>query len=181
MILLEKNFKIVEDAAHSPGSYEKNLNGNYVRSGDCQFSDASCTSFHPVKHICCGEGGAILTNDEQIAKNASLLRSHSIVRPFDENHATPWYYEQDELGWNYRLTDLQAALGRSQLASLDEQLVKRRKLALRYHQLLKAPHTVISYLPHSRMKRHAWHLYIIQFFDTGMRDKAHRYLKRKME
>ena len=121
-------------------------------------------SFHPVKHICCGEGGAILTNDEQIAKNASLLRSHGIIRPFDQNHATPWYYEQETLGWNYRLTDLQAALGRSQLASLDEQLVKRRKLALRYYKLLQAPPYCNFLSPPLPHEGHAWHLYIIQFF-----------------
>ena len=82
-----------------------------------------------MKHICAGEGGAVLTNDLHVAQKALRLRSHGINRPFTETDDMPWYYEQESLGWNYRLTDLQATLGLSQLSRLDDFLAKRRKLA----------------------------------------------------
>ena len=81
---------------------------------------AACLSFHPVKHLCCGEGGAVLTNSDTVASLAKRLRSHGITRPYSQNHETPWFYEQTELGWNYRMTEIQAALGLSQLSRIEK-------------------------------------------------------------
>jgi len=170
--------QVVEDASHSPGSYCETAR-HLIKSATCEFSEAACLSFHPVKHICCGEGGAVLTNRDDIAKSVRSLRSHGIERPYDENHESPWFYQQHELGWNYRLTDLQAALGRSQLAGLDAQLSKRRRLATRYdHALSHPPFTHLLDRPLISLG-HAWHLYIIRFKEKGMRDRAHKFLKEK--
>ena len=108
-------FNVIEDASHSPGAYLENKNGGKTYSASCKWTDASTISFHPVKHICCGEGGALLTNSKEIAHKAELLRSHGITRETDQAKERPWYYEQIELGWNFRLTDIQAALGIEQL------------------------------------------------------------------
>ena len=130
-------FGMIEDASHSPGAWKDAPSGSRIQSASGEWEDAATLSFHPVKHICCGEGGAVLTNSEKFAHAAKKLRSHGISRPFGESHETPWRYEQDELGWNYRLTDMQAALGISQLKRLDDFLAQRRSLASRYHELLK--------------------------------------------
>ena len=107
-------FKIIEDASHSPGAFSS-LGTLHERSCSCINTDAACVSFHPVKHICCGEGGVVLTNNQKLATIARQLRSHGIERPNNDSHETPWFYQQNNLGWNYRLTDIQSALGRSQL------------------------------------------------------------------
>jgi dTDP-4-amino-4,6-dideoxygalactose transaminase len=169
----------VEDAAHSPGAFASDSDGTNYSSGNCKFSDASCLSFHPVKHICCGEGGAVLTNDDGLANLMKNERSHGIVRPHGADHDTPWFYEQRKLGWNYRLTDMQAALGSSQLNSLDEQLQERRNLADRYHHYLSLPPFDGFLSAPSPSPGHAWHLYIIRFLEPGMRDAAHKFLKDK--
>ena len=174
-----KGWRIVEDAAHSPGAFASDSDGKKYSSGNCKFSDASCLSFHPVKHICCGEGGAVLTNDDGLANLMKNERSHGIVRPYGADHDTPWFYEQRELGWNYRLTDIQAALGSSQLNSLDEQLQERRNLADRYHHYLSLPPFDGFLSPPSPSPGHAWHLYIIRFLEPGVRDAAHKFLKDK--
>lgn len=127
-------FKIIEDASHAIG-------GKYRSEpiGNCRYSDISVFSFHPVKIITTGEGGMALTNDRHYAERMQLLRSHGITR--DEacmTHAAdgPWYYQQIALGFNYRMTDLQAALGLSQMQRLDEFVAKRHALAKRYDRLL---------------------------------------------
>ncbi|MEK9773441.1 MAG: aminotransferase class I/II-fold pyridoxal phosphate-dependent enzyme, partial [Opitutae bacterium] len=169
-------FRVIEDASHSPGSTAQSKNGAY-NSGSCIYSDAACLSFHPVKHICCGEGGAVLTNDHKLAKLARKLRSHGIERPFDDSHQSPWFYEQTELGWNYRLTDFQAVLGQSQLSRLDAQLEKRRQLAANYvRSFSNSPFKECFECP-ALLPGHSWHLFIIRFKQTGIRDKAHKYLK----
>ncbi len=171
-------FRVVEDASHSPGSFIKNSRNSY-RSATCEYSDTACLSFHPVKHICCGEGGAVLTNDKQIGETARKLSSHGIVRSYDKANQTPWFYEQTELGWNYRLTDIQAVLGKSQLSRLDEQLEIRRKLASIYDQAFsQSPFKDCFECPVANIG-HAWHLYIIRFKKAGLRDKAYRFLKNK--
>ena len=150
--------KIIEDASHAiGGKYKQKFIGN------CRFSDITVFSFHPVKIITTGEGGMAVTNDERLAKKMSLLRSHGITR--DEHlmtHASdgPWYYQQIELGFNYRMTDIQAALGVSQMQRLDEFVSKRNMLASRYDRLL-------SKLPIITPWRHpdnysAMHLYVIR-------------------
>jgi dTDP-4-amino-4,6-dideoxygalactose transaminase len=178
LIAQKYGLKVIEDASHSPGSFTESENC-LLQSASCVFSDAACLSFHPVKHICCGEGGAVLTNDDHIAESARKLRSHGIVRPNDSSHDIPWFYEQNELGWNYRLTDIQAGLGRSQLSRLDSQLSKRRSIASKYDLAFnKSPFQDIFDCP-PMYAGHAWHLYIVRFKVQGHRDQAHKFLKSK--
>ncbi len=127
-------FKIVEDASHAIGGKYKN-----EPIGNGHYSDITVFSFHPVKIITTGEGGMALTNDLQLANQMQLLRSHGITRDSTKmTHVAdgPWYYQQIDLGFNYRMTDLQAALGLSQMSRLDEFVLKRHVLANRYDQLL---------------------------------------------
>ena len=127
-------FKIIEDASHAIGGRYKD-----ETIGNCRFSDITVFSFHPVKIITTGEGGMALTNDESLAKRMQLLRSHGITRDeADMTHASDgsWYYQQIGLGFNYRMTDIQAALGLSQMQRLDEFVANRHTLAKRYNQLL---------------------------------------------
>lgn len=128
-------FRIIEDASHAIGGRYK---GEPIGNG--RYSDITVFSFHPVKIITTGEGGMALTNDPELANRMARLRSHGITRDAAEmTHAPdgPWYYQQIELGFNYRLTDLQAALGLSQMQRLDEFVAKRHVLAERYNELLK--------------------------------------------
>ena len=127
-------FKIIEDASHAIGGKYKD-----ETIGNCRYSDITVFSFHPVKIITTGEGGMAMTNDAQLAKRMQLLRSHGITR--DENEMTnasegSWYYQQIDLGYNYRMTDIQAALGLSQMQRLDEFVSQRHVIAKRYDQLL---------------------------------------------
>ncbi|MGM0826328.1 MAG: UDP-4-amino-4,6-dideoxy-N-acetyl-beta-L-altrosamine transaminase [Pseudomonadota bacterium] len=128
-------FRIVEDASHAIGGKYK---GEFIGSG--RYSDITVFSFHPVKIVTTAEGGMALTNDDELASRMNLLRSHGVTR--DQNLMTqdpdgPWYYQQVELGYNYRMTELQAALGISQLDRLDEFVARRHELAKRYNELLK--------------------------------------------
>jgi UDP-4-amino-4,6-dideoxy-N-acetyl-beta-L-altrosamine transaminase len=152
------DFKIIEDASHAIG-------GKYLGEpvGSCKFSDIAVFSFHPVKIITTGEGGMAVTNNLQLAKIMQRLRSHGITRDVGEmTHASdgPWYYQQIDLGFNYRMTDIQAALGLSQLQRLDEFVVKRHVIAKRYDQLLVGV-PVITPLQHSDCYS-ALHLYVIR-------------------
>jgi UDP-4-amino-4,6-dideoxy-N-acetyl-beta-L-altrosamine transaminase len=127
-------FKIIEDASHAIGGRYK---GEYI--GNCRFSDITVFSFHPVKIITTAEGGMAITNSDELAHKMTLLRSHGITR--DSAYMThepdgPWYYQQIDLGYNYRMTDLQAALGVSQMARLDHFVARRHELARRYNDLL---------------------------------------------
>jgi UDP-4-amino-4,6-dideoxy-N-acetyl-beta-L-altrosamine transaminase len=127
-------FKIIEDASHAIGGQYKN-----APIGNGQFSDITVFSFHPVKIITTGEGGVALTNDAHLAKRMQLLRSHGITRETNEMTHAPdgaWYYQQIDLGYNYRMTELQAALGLSQMKRLDEFVARRHELAKRYDHLL---------------------------------------------
>ncbi len=127
-------FKIIEDASHAIGGKYK---GEPI--GNCRYSDITVFSFHPVKIITTGEGGMAMTNDAQLAKHMQLLRSHGITRDInDMTHVPdgPWYYQQIDLGYNYRMTDMQGALGLSQMQRVDEFVAKRHTLAERYNQLL---------------------------------------------
>ena len=151
-------FKIIEDACHA-------LGGEYKGSpiGNCQYSDITVFSFHPVKIITTGEGGMNTTNDADLALHMARLCSHGITR--DPDHMThaldgPWYYEQIELGFNYRMTDVQAALGLSQLEKLDEFIARRRKLAQRYDQLLEKLPVITPWQDPDGIS--AWHLYVIR-------------------
>lgn len=132
---IKYGFKIIEDASHAiGGSYQD------VAIGSCKFSDITVFSFHPVKIITTGEGGMAITNDEIIAAKMERLRSHGITRAIQEMHDVPdgsWYYEQIELGFNYRMTDIQAALGLSQLSRLDSFVERRNLIARAYDHLIQ--------------------------------------------
>ncbi len=151
-------FKVIEDASHAVGAQYM---GQPVGSG--QLSDITVFSFHPVKIITTAEGGVALTNQAQLAKTMSLLRSHGITRDDSEmTHTThgPWYYQQLELGFNYRMTELQAALGLSQLERLNAYVETRNQFATRYDQLLQSlPVTLPWQLPDGYSSRH---LYVIR-------------------
>lgn len=129
-------FKIIEDASHAIGGKYRNQ-----PIGNCRYADITVFSFHPVKIITTAEGGMALTNDAGLADKLALLRSHGITRdPAQMTHQAdgPWYYQQIALGYNYRMTDIQAALGLSQLSRLDEFVANRQRLAARYDSLLSA-------------------------------------------
>lgn len=151
-------FRIIEDASHAVGGKYK---GEPI--GNCRYSDITVFSFHPVKIITTAEGGMALTNDDAIATRMDLLRSHGITR--DETLMTksmegPWYYQQVTLGYNYRMTDMQAALGASQAARLEEFVIKRHQIAARYNSLLAdLPLTLPWQGPDSYS---AYHLYVVR-------------------
>ncbi|MDP9940098.1 UDP-4-amino-4,6-dideoxy-N-acetyl-beta-L-altrosamine transaminase [Ectopseudomonas alcaliphila] len=129
-------FKVIEDASHAIGG---KYQGEFI--GNCRHSDITVFSFHPVKIITTAEGGMALTNSAKLAEKMALLRSHGITRdPEQMTHAAdgPWYYQQIDLGFNYRMTELQAALGVSQLQRLDQFVARRHELAVRYDRLLAA-------------------------------------------
>jgi len=154
----EYGFTVIEDASHAiGGSYQ------HKKTGSCQYSDMAVFSFHPVKIITTGEGGMILTNNPGLAEKLRLLRSHGITRDpsqMENEPDGPWAYEQIALGFNYRMTDIQAALGTSQMRRIDDFTQRRHELAERYNQKL-ADQPVI--LPFQHPDCHsAFHLYIIR-------------------
>ena len=156
---------ILEDACHAPGGYFIDSKGNKQNCGNGLYSDLSIFSFHPVKHIACGEGGMITTNDEKLYKHISLLRTHGITKDaslLHENHGG-WYYEMQTLGYNYRLTDFQAALGISQLKRADEGLIKRKQIASKYYEAFKDKSFILGQT--GEINGHAYHLYIIEVDD----------------
>ena len=131
----EYGFRVIEDASHALGGNYKNK-----KVGSCEFSDMAIFSFHPVKMITTGEGGAITTNDPNLDEKVSLLRTHGITKDakkFEKEPHGDWYYEQKVLGYNYRLTDMQAALGISQLKRLDKLISRRKEIARFYLDNLK--------------------------------------------
>ncbi len=156
---------IIEDACHAPGGYFIDKGGNKQYCGNGQYADLSIFSFHPVKHIASGEGGMITTNNEELYKKLILLRTHGITKDEDiliENHGG-WYYEMQELGYNYRLTDMQAALGNSQLKNADKGLTRRREIACTYFEAFKDSSFI--YGQSGIVEGHAYHLYIIEVDD----------------
>ena len=162
-------FSIIEDAAHAIGAQYKN-----APVGSCQFSDISVFSFHPVKIMTTGEGGAVTTNSDLLYSRLVRLRTHGITR--DENAMRsrpdgPWYYEQVDLGLNYRMTDIQASLGQSQLAKVNHFVARRTELAAGYGQAL---HDLPLTLPwqHPDTKS-AWHLYVVRLHKNAIRS-THR-------
>ena len=150
---------ILEDACHAPGGYFIDSNGEKQFCGNGKFADVTVFSFHPVKHIA-------TTNDKELFDRLSLLRTHGITKNpacLHENHGG-WYYEMQELGYNYRLTDFQAALGLSQLKRADEGLKRRQKIAVRYNEAFKRIADIQT--PYASPDVfHAYHLYIIQVPD----------------
>ncbi len=162
-------FKIIEDASHAIGG---KYQGEFI--GNCRYSDITVFSFHPVKIITTAEGGMALTNDAELANKMALLRSHGITRdPAQMTHAAdgPWYYQQIDLGFNYRMTELQAALGVTQMERLDQFVARRHQLARRYDDLLsELPVTTPWQHPDSYS---GLHLYVIRL-QLGKITKTHR-------
>ncbi|NNB16069.1 UDP-4-amino-4,6-dideoxy-N-acetyl-beta-L-altrosamine transaminase [Pseudomonas fragi] len=166
---LRYGFKIIEDASHAIGG---KYQGEFI--GNSRYSDITVFSFHPVKIITTAEGGMALTNDEALANKMALLRSHGITR--DPAQMTreadgPWYYQQIDLGFNYRMTELQAALGVTQMERLDQYVARRHQLARRYDDLLTG-------LPVTAPWQHAdsysgLHLYVIRL-QLDKIEKTHR-------
>ena len=158
-IAKKRKLIVIEDAAHALGATYKGK-----RIGACERSDMAILSFHPVKHIATGEGGAVLTNDAKLRDRLRLFRSHGITREpalLDNKNEGGWYYEMQTLGFNYRLTDLQCALGLSQLKKLGRFLARRRAIARLYEAAFKDDSRVkLQHRPKDR--EHAWHLFTIQ-------------------
>jgi UDP-4-amino-4,6-dideoxy-N-acetyl-beta-L-altrosamine transaminase len=166
---------ILEDAAHAIGA---SYRGRPV--GSCAHSDLATFSFHPVKIVTTAEGGMVVTNRTDLYERLLLLRSHGITRDpklmEGESHG-PWYYQQTELGWNYRLTDLQAALGESQMNKLDAFVARRAALARRYDELL-ADLPLVTPWQHPDTAN-AWHLYVIRLCLEQLR-KSRRQVVEKL-
>lgn len=163
------DFVLIEDASHAVGA---SYAGRPVGCGE--FAAMTVFSFHPVKIITSAEGGMVLTNDPRLADHLRRLRSHGMTRDpaqMSEPSHGPWYYQQTELGFNYRITDLQAALGLSQLDKLEGFVARRRQLAARYQQLLgDLPLT----LPQAQADAEsAWHLYVVRLQTERIR-RSHR-------
>jgi UDP-4-amino-4,6-dideoxy-N-acetyl-beta-L-altrosamine transaminase len=156
---------IIEDACHAPGGYFVDSKGIKQRCGNCKYTELAVFSFHPVKHITAGEGGMITTNNEELYTRLLMLRAHGITRDPNllcENHGG-WYYEMQALGFNYRLTDFQAALGLSQLKRADAGLEKRRKIAAIYEKAFSSS-PFIRRQP-GLVDGHSYHLYVIEVDD----------------
>ncbi len=169
---------VIEDACHALGARWRDRQGLWHLVGDCSCSDLTCFSFHPVKHITTGEGGAILTNDPELYRRLKTLRTHGIVKDASRLPQADgsWYYEMQMLGYNYRITDFQCALGASQLGSLSPRVARRRDIASRYR-------AVFSALRYLRMQKEpmglesSYHLFVVsvcrrqEFFDR-LREKG---------
>jgi len=154
----EYDFRIIEDASHAVGARYKSKN-----VGSCQYSDISVFSFHPVKIITSGEGGMATTNNIDYAIKMATLRSHGVTRDPDSMKEKPhgsWFYEQNDLGFNYRLTDISAALGLSQLDKLDEFVNRRHEIAERYSSELQIENIKLPF--QIKECRSSFHLYIIR-------------------
>jgi len=178
-IARECGIAIVEDACHAlGGGYDP---GGTVPVGSCHESDLTVFSFHPVKNVATGEGGAVATRDPALAGRLARLRSHGLVREpdlfqraemgFDPNGvANPWYYEMPEIGWNYRLSDIQAALGTSQLGKLGQFVAERSRLAALYDAALVPLAGAVVPIARNATCRSAWHLYavLIDFAGLGL-------------
>ena len=167
------SFKIVEDASHGIGSqYRSGM------TGDCRYSDACIFSFHPVKLMTTGEGGIVTTNCKSTYHQLNKYRSHGITKAekeFKNANKNAWYYEQQDLGYNYRLTDFQAALGTSQLKRLDKFIQKRKRIAGWYEQYLPPNDCVIPTIE-TLDSSSSLHLYIIK---ARNRDDLFAYLRSK--
>jgi hypothetical protein len=181
---------VIEDACHAPGAFFIDQNSIKQKSGNGNFSDFSIFSFHPVKHITTGEGGMLTTNNIELYNKALLYRSHGIVRDSNkftntialsigeditENKEWPgWYMEMQELGYNYRITDIQAILGKSQLQKAESSIVKRINIVKRYEKAFKKNTNILKYTKF--LEGHAYHLYIIEVND---RYNLYTFLKKR--
>jgi UDP-4-amino-4,6-dideoxy-N-acetyl-beta-L-altrosamine transaminase len=167
---------IIEDSCHSPGGYFTDSNGKIQNCGNGSYADLAIFSFHPVKHITTGEGGMITTNDEVLYKKLLMLRTHGITKsnysftnslefaigrsPTENDQYPAWYMEMQTLGFNYRITDFQAALGLSQLKRADIGIIRRKEIAKKYFEAFSGKSFIKSQSGY--IDGHAYHLYIIE-------------------
>lgn len=167
----KNNLAVIEDACHAIGAkYKEN------KVGSCNYSGISVFSFHPVKHITTGEGGMITTNDEEVYKKLLKLRNHGITKDssdFTQGSGEPWYHEMQELGYNYRLTDIQCALGASQLSKSDEFIERRREIANKYKEAFEGK---VDFLDEKEGQYDSYHLFVIK---TDKRKELFDFLKSK--
>ena len=166
------NVKIIEDGAHALGA---KYDGKKI--GSLTYSEMAMFSFHPVKHITTGEGGIIVTNDEEYFERLQLFRSHGITKNnlINESHGD-WYYEMQELGFNYRITDIQCALGLSQLKKLDSFVESRRKIAKTYDEIFE-DNPYFDVVIEKENRESAYHLYPILLKDQFVKDKKEIFAK----
>ena len=150
---------IIEDACHAPGGFFEDSKGVKQNCGNAKYADIGVFSFHPVKHIACGEGGMITTNSRELYDKLILLRSHGITKDHMEQNHGGWYYEMVDLGFNYRLTDIQSALGITQLAKNEQGVKRRNEIADEYK---KAFEGLIKYQSLPIKSYNAHHLFIIE-------------------
>lgn len=164
-LAIDYDLWIIEDACHALAGYFIDSKGQKHLCGNGEYAELSIFSFHPVKHIATGEGGMITTNNEDLYRKLLLYRTHGITKDQDllvENHGG-WYYEMQELGFNYRITDFQAALGISQLKRADEGLNRRREIAAKYEKSFRNKKFIFG--QSGDVLGHAYHLYIIEVED----------------
>lgn len=182
-LAIEYDLWIIEDSCHAPGGFFVDSNATEQNCGNGKFADLAIFSFHPVKHIACGEGGMITTNDKKLYEKLLQLRTHGIVKdeskykntkefaiglddfriPNSNSRYPGWYMEMQELGYNYRLTDFQAALGISQLKRADAGLGRRKEIAITYNNSFKGKNFIKG--QSGVVEGHAYHLYIIEVED----------------
>jgi len=161
----EHGLWIIEDACHAPGGFFTDSKGQKQHCGNGNFADLAIFSFHPVKHIACGEGGMVTTNNKALYDKLIQLRTHGITKNPDlmQKNEGGWYYEMQTLGYNYRIPDILCALGSSQLKRADEGLARRRQIANKYDEAFKG--TPIKVITPPADNGHAYHLYIIEVDD----------------
>jgi len=180
-ILADKyNLQILEDACHAPGAYIIDSKGNKQKTGNGKYAHTTAFSFHPVKHIAAGEGGMITTNDKNIYERLLALRTHGISKNnmqyqvLDKEKQGAWYYEMHELGYNYRITDIQAALGNSQLQKADAGMQRRQEIARKYRDAFAG--LPIKMQTENVSSFNAHHLFVIE---VENRKKMYEYLHQK--
>ncbi|MDU7475872.1 MAG: UDP-4-amino-4,6-dideoxy-N-acetyl-beta-L-altrosamine transaminase [Paenibacillus macerans] len=157
MLAHDRNLVLIQDAAHSLGA-------SYAGRKIGSWADMTMFSFHPVKHVTTGEGGIITTDDDRYYERLLLFRSHGMTREPEKLTRTdgPWYYEMQELGYNYRMTDMQAALGASQMDKLDDFIARRREIAATYNEFFSTLPGLVVPKQHP-MAESSWHLYVIRW------------------
>lgn len=172
-IAKEHDLFVIEDASHAVGA---KYNGSMI--GNCKYSDIATFSFHPVKHITTGEGGIITTNSDELDHLLRILRTHGITKDaqdFKTPNRAPWYQEMQYLGFNYRMTDMQAALGMSQLSRVKEFIKRRREIAKQYTDFFNGIDSIET-IPEHENEVHSYHLYVIKVKDAKTRLELFEYL-----
>ena len=160
-LAIEFGLWIIEDACHSPGGFFIDSKRNEIKCGSGIYSDLTCFSFHPVKHIACGEGGMITTNNEVLYNSLMKLRTHGISRDNMPAEKGGWFHEMQFLGYNYRLPDMNCALGITKLAKAEVGLEKRKSIAKKYDEIFSS-NKKIKIQKHPSGFSHAYHLYVIE-------------------